>query len=151
MHLLSSPVTLETLLEASVMSLYLPVPSLVPETKALAGSQALVIGQGLAPSEATSSVSLLIKVSGCGGEDTGAVVTTELSCRKPRPGKVSNNMPKPCFIWLKPNLGTRQRARGIRTSEGAVNNGQLMHTSKKFLRLSTSPRAQAFRAPDGIR
>lgn len=69
-HLLTSPVTLETLPEASVMSLYLPVPSVVPEAKVLAGSPALVIGQGLAPSEAISSVSLLIKVLGCGGEET---------------------------------------------------------------------------------
>lgn len=70
-HLLTSPVTLEILPEANVLSLYLPVPSPVPKTKALAGSQALVVSQGLAPSEATSSVSLLIKVLGGGQEERG--------------------------------------------------------------------------------
>lgn len=116
-HLLTIPVTLETLPEASIMSLYLPVPSLVPKTKALAGSQALVISQGLAPSEATSSVSLLTKVSGYGGEETGV-----LGQRRPQSyragsegqGRRTITCQSPCLIWLKPNLGTRQRARGIR-------------------------------------
>ena len=54
-RLLISPASLETLPEASVTSLPPLVPCLVPRTKALAGSQDLAIGQGLAASETQQS------------------------------------------------------------------------------------------------
>lgn len=58
-HLFISPASLETLPEASVTSLPPLVPSLVPRTEALAGSQDFVIGQGLATYETSSPVSHL--------------------------------------------------------------------------------------------
>lgn len=63
-HLLISPASLETLSEASDTSLPPLVPSPVPRTKALARSQDLVNGQGLATYETSRPVSLLTCVLG---------------------------------------------------------------------------------------
>lgn len=58
--------------------------------------------------------------------------------------KGSNNVPKPMFKGGQV-LGTKQRARGIRNGEAAVNVRQLGNG------LPASPREQAARAPDGSR
>lgn len=55
MHLLTFLVALETLPEVSAMSLFPPVLSLVAE------HQDLVVGQGLAPSEAVNPVPLFLQ------------------------------------------------------------------------------------------
>ena len=99
-HLLTSPVPLETLPETSTVSLHPPVPSLVPRTKALAGAGDLVIGQGLAPSEAISPVSLLIRVLGVwerGDGHAGAEMSIWLLCRKPGAGRGPIMCQSPCL------------------------------------------------------
>ena len=95
-RLLISPASLETLPEASVTSLPPLVPCLVPRTKALAGSQDLAIGQGLAASETQQSWVFWVN-----GKDRevllGQRLDKKLECRKLALGRQSKVLPETMF------------------------------------------------------